>query len=301
MRKVRFYKNIFVSLLLINFFGIFENIGILTLKASQKSELVQQKREYLLQKNQYLLGPGDILEILFFDAPEFSGEYKVLNDGRIHLPLIGSILLNNLSLQEATNIIETKFSKELIRPELFLSVKVARPIKVSIIGEIERPGLYSLTNNEKSNLEGVSQIVNSGLPTIVDAIQKAGGITQNADLRNITLKRRVSGKEGDFKQTKLNLLELIFDGNQEQNPYLFDGDVIKLNRAEELPKEIIKIAQANLSPKTIQVSVIGKVRNPGNLSVDANTPLVQAVLLAGGPIDWKADKGNIDLIRIKLR
>ncbi len=297
MRKVKSHYKVFFNLFLFVFCIFFDSVFILSLKASENENFANEKIN-LLQENHYLLGPGDILELNLFDAPEFSGEYKVLNDGRLNLPLIGSVPVNNLSLQEASRIIESKFSKELIRPELFLAVKVSRPIKVSIIGEIERPGLYSLTNNEKSNLEGVNQIVNNGLPTIVDAIQKAGGITQNADLRNITITRRISGLGNDYKKANLNLLDLIFNGDQEQNPFLFDGDVIKINEAEELPQELIKIAQANLSPKTIQVSIIGKVQNPGTLSVDANTPLVQAILLAGGPIEWKTNRGNIELIRI---
>ena len=296
-KAITLHKVVVNSFLLI--FCVFGgNLLTNTLKASQNDKLAQQKTVDLLQENQYLLGPGDILELTLFDVPEFSGEYKILNDGKLYLPLIGSINVNNLDLQEATKIIKSEFSKELIRPELFLSVKVSRPIRVSIIGEIERPGLYSLTNNEQSNLEGVNQINNSGLPTIVDAIQKAGGITQNADLKNITLTRKISGTANNLKQAKLNLLDLILKGDQDQNPFLFDGDVIKLNRAKELPQEIIKIAQANLSPKTIKVNVVGKVQNPGNLNVNANTPLVQAILMAGGPIEWKTNKGNIDLIRI---
>ena len=38
--------------------------------------------------------------------------------------------------------------------------------------------------------------------------------------------------------------------------------------------------------------------NPGRIEVEANTPLVQAILQAGGPTAWKANKGNVDLIRI---
>ena len=124
MRKSRLKKNILINLLLSIFCIFGDNILVLALKASQYPERVNYD---LLQKNQYLIGPGDVLELSLFDAPEFSGLYKVLNDGRINLPLIGSILVNNLSVQEATDIIESKFSKELIRPELFLSVKVSRP------------------------------------------------------------------------------------------------------------------------------------------------------------------------------
>ena len=61
----------------------------------------------------------------------------------------------------------------------------------------------------------------------------------------------------------------------------------------------MNIASANLSPKIINVSVIGQVKNPGNLKIASNTPLVQAILNAGGPIAWKANRGNVELIRVQ--
>ena len=89
------------------------------------------------QKNFYLIGPGDILELTLLDVPEYSGEYMVLNDGTITLPLIGSVYLKNLSISQASNLIENKYRTQLLRPELHLIVKVPRPILVSLIGEIE--------------------------------------------------------------------------------------------------------------------------------------------------------------------
>lgn len=255
------------------------------------------KNEAYFQNNSYIIGPGDILSLNLFDAPEFSGEYKVLNDGTVGFPLIGNISIRHLTLKQASELITKRYSEQLLRPELYLSIKVARPIKVSVIGEVERPGLYSLTTNEVATLEG-AQIVNSGLPTIVDAIQKAGGITQSANLKNVSVMRRLPGKDNQHKWTSINLIDLILNGNHDQNLFLFDGDVIQLKTATEMPKEAMAIAQANLSPKTINISVIGQVSDPGRKQVMANTPLIQAILLAGGPIDWKANKNNVELIRI---
>ena len=45
----------------------------------------------------------------------------------------------------------------------------------------------------------------------------------------------------------------------DQNTILYDGDIIKLTTAKKLPSEIMSLAEANLSPKNITVSVIGKV------------------------------------------
>ena len=251
-----------------------------------------------LQKDFYLIGPGDVLLLNLIDAPEFSGEYSVLNDGTVPLPLIGNVYLNNLSIEQASNIIENKYKAQLLRPELHLTVKTPRPKLVSVIGEIERPGIYSLTTNEKSILDGGPQITNNGLPTIVDAIQKAGGITQSANLKKVIVIRRLPGLKKEVKKAEINLLDLIFEGDHEQNLFLFDGDVIKITKASKTPENIMKIAQANLSPSTIKIRIIGLVRDPGEITLTANTPLVQAVLSAGGTIPWKGNKGNITLLRV---
>ena len=166
------------------------------------------------------------------------------------------------------------------------------------MGEVERPGLYSLTTSEGAQTQGGPSISISGLPTVVDAIQKAGGITQLANLRQVVLQRRMPGDSPRYKQTQLDLLSLLFEGDQQQNPFLFDGDTIRITKASEPPQEAIALASANLSPHQIQVYVIGEVLRPGALPLPANTPLVQAVMAAGGPQTWRANTGNVELVRI---
>tara|TARA_Y100000739_G_C20583664_1_gene454177 strand:+ start:214 stop:1347 length:1134 start_codon:yes stop_codon:yes gene_type:complete len=304
-------KNIKISLFLIGnlafcFYGnfliasnIFEKGLVEEINKLQSDKLLKKRVvSNPIQKDHYLIGPGDILSLFLFDAPEFSGDYSVLNDGTLQLPLIGTIYLNNLSISQASSIIEEKYRDQLLRPELHLTVKVPRPILVSVIGEIERPGIYSLTSSEQSILAGGPQISNNGLPTVVDAIQKAGGITQNADLSEVIIVRKLPGLENELKTTKINLIDLIFEGDHSQNLFLFDGDVIRLIKAKEISPNTMKIARANLSPSTINVRVIGQVKEPGQINLSANTPLNQAVLSAGGPLAWRANKGNIILIRV---
>ena len=119
--------------------------------------------------------------------------------------------------------------------------------------------------------------------------QKAGSIAQNANLRGVVLQRRLPGTESEFryKQAELDLLDLVLDGNQSQNPFLFDGDTIRIREAEETPEEAVELAAVNLSPQVISVNVIGEVETPGKVELQANTPLVQAVLAAGGPKNWR--------------
>ena len=251
-----------------------------------------------LQNDVYVIGPGDVLGLQLFDAPEISGPLDVLSDGSVSLPLVGSVVLSGLTLKQASTWVRELFSDQLLRPELQLKVMRPRPIRVSVVGAVERPGLYSLTTNEAVQIEGVPASSLSGPPTLVDAIQKAGGITQQANLREVQLQRRLPGTPVRFKLARVNLLELLTKGDQLQNPYLFDGDTIKLGRAEDTPAEALELAATNLSPKVIDVNVIGEVNRPGPLKLMANAPLVQAVLGAGGLKDLRANGSNVELLRI---
>jgi polysaccharide export outer membrane protein len=246
----------------------------------------------------YLLGPGDQLELKLFDAPELSGPLEVLNDGTASLPLVGSVRLTGLSLSQASFWLTGLYRRQLLRPELLLKVVKPRPMRVALVGEVERPGLYSLTTSETAQTEGGPTTSISGLPTVVDAIQKAGGITLNANLMEVTLQRRLPGNTPSYKRARLDLLALLQQGDQLQNPYLFDGDTIRVGRAEQPVAEAIELAAANLSPKAINVNVVGEVERPGTVELMANTPLVQAVMAAGGTKSWRANKANVELVRI---
>ena len=264
---------------------------------SQISEK-QRKISKSLQNDVYLLGPGDRLVIKFIDAPELSGEIEILNDGNIQLPYIGSINLDNLSLEQAKLKIQQLMGKELIKPELQIQVLQKRPIKISLIGEVERPGLYSLSQNETASTEGGPNLSLKGMPTVVDAIQKAGGITQESDLKSVKVSRKISGSEKKYKRTTINLLKLILEGDQSQNIYLFDGDIIDIKKAKTLSKDLLKISSVNFSPKTIKIYVIGEVNNPGVHEISSDTLLNQGIMYAGGPVNWRSDRGNIQLFRV---
>ncbi len=278
-------------------------LGLTDTSHSQPADLVSLPTEEFreidsLEISSYLIGPGDILELILFDVPELSGPVTVLSDGSVSIPLVGNVMMNGLTLQQAAEKAQKLLTKELLRPQLQLRVIEARPIRVSVVGAVERPGLYSLSNRELSQTEGAPVTTSTGPPTVVDAIVKAGGITPQANLRSVRLQRRLPGIPKRFKLTQLNLLELLLEGDQQHNPILFDGDTIKLDRAQETPSDAIELVSSNLSPRVIEVNVIGEVNNPGLLRLRANTPLVQAILAAGGLKDWRANVGNVELVRI---
>lgn len=231
----------------------------------------------------YTLGPGDGLSLIFLDPElkDVGGPFAILMDGTAILPFIGSVQLAGLTIGQASRWLTSLYQKQIVRPQLLLQLTSPRPTKVTVIGEVNKPGFFEL----------------QGLPRAITAVQTAGGITANADIRKVML-RRVVGQEGSQKQTFLDLSQVFFMGNQFQNPILFDGDTLIVGRATEpLPDEIIRIGRTNLAPSLINVSVLGEVKAPGSIGLPANTPLMEAIFRAGGLAKWRANKNHIELIR----
>lgn len=259
-----------------------------------------QPQAPVTQPDAYILGPGDQLQVDLLDPrlKELSGATQVLNDGTAVFPLLGSVTVSGYTIDQARGLLTRLYGRQVVRPDLTLRLQAPRPQLISVIGEVSNPGLYTLTPTENSGTaNGGGQI--SGVPTLITAIQKAGGLTQLADLRNVRLSRRLIGAPGRLKTTSLDLAALLQRGDQQQNPYLFDGDTIEVGRAEApTDAEIMELAVANFSPSSIRVNVVGEVKAPGEKQLRANTPLVQAILAAGGPVNFRARTGSVDLVRI---
>jgi len=249
----------------------------------------------------YILGAGDQLELRFISPAYASlgGPLELLNDGSTSLGLLGSVVLDGLTVSQANRWLTSLYTRYLRRPDLNLRVVRPRPMQVSVVGEVENPGLYLLNpGGEASQVEGQEGSI-PGLPTVVSLIQRAGGITLNANLGDVRLRRRIAGDRSQLKETQLNLVALLQQGDKRQNPFLFDGDTILISRAPAPPPDqVLELAAANLSPQSIQVNVVGEVKNPGRVQLRAGTPLIQGVLAAGGPNQLRANRNNVELVRI---
>ena len=272
------------------------NIPINNSKASNSNN--NTLKDFSINQSFYILGPGDKIEITFVGLPELSGIFDILSDGNIELPLIGTTNFKGLTLNTAKEKLIKIYETELISPQIYLNLSMARPLKVSIIGEVLRPGPYTLDLNETNRVEGSSRALSiSGYPTLVDAIQKAGGLTLDADITNIKLSRLRPGKSPAFKKASVNLLEMIQTGNQVNNPILFDGDIIDVKKITDQKLSLENIPN-NLTPETINLYIIGEVESPGTYKVASNTKISQAILMAGGPRTWR-HKNKVQLLRVK--
>lgn len=164
-----------------------------------------------------------------------------------------------------------------------------QPINVAIIGEVYRPGPHRIEGGG-SNTESPA--------TITSAIQVAGGIKPQADIRNVQVVRPT--RAGEPQVFEADLWALLESGDIRQDAILQAGDTVFIPTASELtPAEISQVASVSFSPDTVRVNIVGEVKNPGTVQVPPNTPLSQAILAAGGFNNTRARTGSAELVRIK--
>lgn len=211
--------------------------------------------EFATQETDYTLGAGDQIKLNIFQVDEYSGEYPVLVDGTISLPLVGRVDVRGLSLKETSEVVSKKYSTYLKRPIITVGLVTPRPLKIGVSGEVDNPGSYQVSISADS----------PQFPTVTDLLEQAGGINTIADVRSVRVTREIKGKEVIYNS---NLWDLLTRGQIKQNISLRDGDTIFVPTANEInTAELNKLATASYgiqTDKPIQVAVVGEVNRPGS-------------------------------------
>ncbi len=255
----------------------------------------------------YTLGPGDQIELNVFDVPELSGptagRYIVQLDGTINLTWAGIVRVQGLSIAQAEQVITQAYAPFVRNPLITASVVITRSLRISVAGEIKRPGAYVISpegaTDNRILIDGAATGggVANQWPTVTKAIQTAGGLTQFADLRRVQVRRPLA--DGSLELIDINLWELLRTGELNQDIRLRDRDTLVIPTATTLnDSEALVIGAANFSPATIRVNVIGQVPTPGVVEVTPNTPLNQALMTAGGFLRPTARTSEVELVRL---
>ena len=258
----------------------------------------------------YILGAGDQISLSVIGYPEFTGTVAILPDGSVTLPLIGPVRVSGLTPNQLSVALTQQLSTYLVEPAVNVGLAVMRPVVVTVSGEVHRPGPVQMSSLSDSNTEPLgrqlslegeeSQIARvqlsnrSALPTLSSAVILAGGVTRDADIRQVSVRRPVPG--GRTEVLTLDLWEAITSNVGVADIGLRDGDSIYIPAlsGDEIDRRIV--ANSSLAPSTVRVRLVGDVKEPGEVAVPPDSTVSSAVAIAGGPTT-DAQLGNVSLVR----
>lgn len=239
----------------------------------------------------YLVGVGDRVRIDVFNVPEYSGEFMVLADGTVNLPVVGGVAVEGLTLAQASQVVAQRYLQVIRRPYVTLSLLEMRPVTVAIAGEISRPGSYTLDLQVP--------------PTLTNALRQAGGVRQSANIRQVQIRRRLPFQQAEV--LTVDLRQLAQTADLSQDILLRAGDQITIPTAMNMSLEdarfLASTTFASNETEPIQVAIVGEVNRPGphTLTFEANDnalPTVTKAIQTAGGITQTADIRNIQVRRL---
>jgi len=153
----------------------------------------------------YRIGPEDLLQISVWKNDTLSRTVPVRPDGMISLPLVNDVKAAGLTAVELREVLTRKLAEYIPNPEVSVTVSEIRSIKVSVMGEVAKPGRYELKSSA----------------TVLDVLALAGGFTPYASRSKITILRPEAGttKRIPFNYNKVSAAE-------QDNFYVRNGDVV---------------------------------------------------------------------------
>jgi polysaccharide biosynthesis/export protein len=154
----------------------------------------------------YVIGPGDVLQITVWKNDTLSRALPVRPDGKISMPLLQDVQAAGLTAMQLRDKIATALGEFMPNPEVSVSVTDVRSMRISILGEVAKPGVLELR----------------GQTTILEAIAMAGGFKDFASPSKITVIR--VDENGKTKRLRFNYHRAV--GSDEENLVLRSGDVI---------------------------------------------------------------------------
>jgi polysaccharide export outer membrane protein len=205
----------------------------------------------------YRLDIGDQITVSVPDFPEFNSTGPVDPDGNFLVPILGRIPVLGLTLDE----VQTK-----IRLELIAVLTTARPVQLTILGEVQRPGFYNVAPNTP----------------LAQVLLAAGGGTPRADLRSIVVRRVLV--DGTVLEEKLDLYTPLIKGDRLPDLRLQGGDAVivsKLEVGQETGYNRTLVARTTLTQQNITIRVLAPLVPSGialrNVSIPNGSTFLDVV------------------------
>jgi polysaccharide export outer membrane protein len=158
----------------------------------------------------YKVSPLDTLSITVFAEPDLTRDVKVSQTGYVTFPLLGKVYVAGLMVHEVENRIAALLGKDYIKnPQVSVNVKEYSARRVSVLGEVKKPGSFDIPAEERMSL--------------LQAIARAEGFTNLASTDDVVIKRMDGGKE---EKIVVNASELMNSKGEKRDVDLKPGDIV---------------------------------------------------------------------------
>jgi polysaccharide biosynthesis/export protein len=208
----------------------------------------------------YVVGPDDQVTIWVLECDEITGKtFTIDKSGSVSLPLVGRMHVAGFTVEQFEVALRDRLHRFLRDPEVSITVTDFRSQPVSVIGAVNRPGVYQLRGGR----------------TLLDALTEAGGLRADAgttgrlerdpEWGRIPLADATTDPASGGSVAEINIRKILASGDSEGNIDLRPHDVISV-------------------PASEMVYVIGEISKPGSFAVHENGSLsiLQAISMAGG-------------------
>lgn len=227
------------------------------------SNLTFEPNMRMATPSNYVLGVDDELSIDIYGFSERTSKYKINTEGQIRIPNIGPVTLAGLTIEETKTKLKGVLSKTypgLQSGNTFLQVSLGqiRSIRVTLIGEVNKPGSYEL----------------SSLSTLANALYASGGPSANGSFRKIDLMR--NGK----RLVTFDLYDFLLNGDLSKNILLKDDDIIKVH------------------PYAVRLTLTGAVKKPAIFESEPGESLGTIIEKYAGGFADIANKNKISVTRV---
>lgn len=178
----------------------------------------------------HLIGPFDTLVVEVVGISDLSREVRVDSDGRIALPVAGTVEVGRRTPAEVAGLVTERLLAGYVRnPQVIVNVKDIESQTVTVDGAVTRPGIYPV----------------KGDMTMMRAVARAEGLTNNARERHVVIFRKVGGRE----MAALYDLQAIRLGAY-ADPRVYPNDIVVVgsSQARQLFPQLLQTGAALLSP-----------------------------------------------------
>lgn len=219
------------------------------------------------EKQEYVIGVGDLLSVKFWQRPELDTEARVSSNGKIEMPLIGSITAAGLTVSRLRQDIVNRISLLDIRvSQASIVVREFGSKVVYVTGAVLTPGKLKFET----------------IPNLWQIILEAGGPQSYAQLNDVTIVRGSGPDAG--RSLRVDLTSVIERGELASLPPVYPGDNVSVPGAPTTGVEGGGVAPIAATQGKI-IHVIGQVAKPGVYELEKDMDVFDALVRAGGPTE----------------